>query len=132
MPETPPDPPASPPGPRGLLLSRDLIFTTKVTGTARALGHQVLVATTSDQALAMIDQWRPRAVVVDLAAGDLTGPEALVAYRKALGDGSLLVAFGSHVDTDRLAVARASGCDEVLVRSQFSGQLPDLIRRYLG
>jgi hypothetical protein len=42
------------------------------------------------------------------------------------------VAFGSHVDKARLDQARAAGCDEVLPRSKFSGELPELLRRYLG
>ena len=59
------------PEPAGLLLSRDLIFTSKVTGTARALGRRVLVAGNSALAAAMIGQCRPKVVFVDLAAGDL-------------------------------------------------------------
>src|SRR5206468_2784299 len=79
----------------------------------------------------MIDQWRPRVVFVDLSAGDLAGPAALLALTKA-APGTPFVAFGSHVDTASLAAAAASGCDPVLPRSRFSAELPELIRRYLG
>ena len=72
-------------GPAGLLLSRDLIFTSKVTGTARALGHRVMVAGDVALASAMIEQWHPRVVFVDLAAGDLVSPAALLAYQKQAG-----------------------------------------------
>jgi CheY-like chemotaxis protein len=116
--------------PAGLLLSRDLIFTSKVTGTARALGHRVLVAGNGALATAMIEQWHPKVVFVDLAAGDLVNTPALVAYQKAAAEGTPFVAFGSHVDTDALAAARAAGCDPVLPRSKFSAELPELIRRY--
>src|SRR4051812_17545856 len=90
-------------GPTGILLSRDLIFTSKVTGTARELGHRVLVAGSPALASAMIEQWRPRVVFVDLAAGDLVAPGALVAYQALAGTGTPFVAFGSHVDTEALA-----------------------------
>lgn len=120
------------PGPAGLLLSRDLIFTSKVTGTARALGHRVMVAGNSALAASMIEQWRPKVVFVDLAAGDLVSPPALVAYQKAAGPATPFVAFGSHVDTQALADAKAAGCDPVLPRSKFSAELPALIRRYFG
>jgi len=40
------------------------------------------------------------------------------------------VAFGSHVDTEALAAARAAGCDPVMPRSKFSMELHELIRRY--
>src|SRR5438270_10783333 len=85
--------------PAGLLLSRDLIFTSKVTGTARELGHRVMVAGNAALAAAMIEQWRPKVVFVDLAAGDLVNAPALMAYQKAAPAGTPFVAFGSHVDT---------------------------------
>lgn len=119
-------------GPAGLLLSRDLIFTSKVTGTARMLGHQVLTAGNSALVLAMIEQWHPRAVFVDLAAGDLVKPEALLAYKAAAGPATAFIAFGSHVDAEALAAAAAAGCDPVMPRSRFAAELPDLIRRFLG
>src|SRR5215211_5823622 len=123
--------PVTPPeGPAGLLLSRDLFFTSKVTGTARELGHRVLVVGNAALASAMIEQWHPKVVFVDLAAGDLVSPAALLAFR-ALAPGTPFVAFGSHVDTASLAAAGAAGCDPVLPRSKFSAELPGLIHRYL-
>jgi CheY-like chemotaxis protein len=130
----PPPPPSSPPDAAApaILLSRDLIFTSKVTGTARMLGHRVLVVGDVASATAMIGQWQPRVVFVDLAAGDLVQPAALVALRNLAAPGTPFVAFGAHVDTEALATARALGCDPVLPRSRFSAELPELIGRYLG
>src|SRR4051812_45918014 len=92
---TEPAPVPTPEGtePAGLLLSRDLIFTSKVTGTARELGHRVLVAGNSALAATMIGQWRPKVVFVDLAAGDLVAAPALMAYQQAAGPGTPFVAF---------------------------------------
>jgi len=118
--------------PQGILLSRDLIFTSKVTGTARELGHQVLVAGNTALATSMITEWQPKVVFIDLAAGELVSAPAILAYRKLAGPHTAFLAFGSHVDTASLDVARAAGCDPVLPRSQFSAQLPDLIRSYFG
>jgi CheY-like chemotaxis protein len=118
--------------PAGLLLSRDLIFTSKVTGTARELGHRVMVAGNTALASAMIEQWRPRVVFVDLAAGELVSTPALLAYRAAAGADTPFVAFGSHVDTAALDAARDAGCDPVLPRSKFTAELPALIRRYFA
>ena len=117
--------------PVGLLLSRDLIFTSKITGTARALSHRVLVAGNSALAETMIGQRKPLVVFVDLSAGELVGPSALLAYRKAT-PGTPFVAFGSHVDTIALEAAREAGCELVLPRSKFSAELPELIRKYFG
>lgn len=126
------EPSAPADGPIGILLSRDLIFTSKITGTARALGTRVLTAGNVALASSMIDQWRPRVVFVDLGANDLVRPEALVAFRQQAGPEVAFVAFGSHVDADAMAAAAAAGCDPVLPRSRFAADLPDLMRRYLG
>jgi hypothetical protein len=80
----------------------------------------------------MIQQWRPRVVFADLAAGELVAPAALAAFQKLAGAGTPFVAFGSHVDTAALAAAKAAGCAEVMPRSKFSAELPALIRRYFG
>src|SRR5262249_32532942 len=73
-------PPAPEPGPVGILLCRDLIFTTKVRGTADELGYRLLVVSNVSLARAMIEKWRPRVVFVDLTAQDLAAPAALFAY----------------------------------------------------
>jgi DNA-binding NarL/FixJ family response regulator len=119
-----------PDGPAGLLLSRDLIFTSKVTGTARELGHRVIVAGNVALASAMLERWRPTVVLVDLAAGELVSVAALTAYRKLAPEGTPFLAFGSHVDTKALADAAAAGCDPVMPRSRFTVELPALIRAY--
>ena len=121
----------TPGGPAGLLLSRDLIFTTKITGTAKALGKEVLAAGGSALASAMLSAWRPEVVFVDLAAGDLVAPAAIAAYREIV-PGVPFVAFGSHVDTQALADAAKAGCDPVMPRSRFTAELPSLIATYLG
>ena len=124
---------ATPPpgGPSAVLLSRDLIFNSKITGTARELGHRVLVAGTPPLASEMLAQWRPKVVFVDLSAGDLAEPSAIVAYR-AIAPEARFIAFGSHVDAARLDAARDAGCDPVLPRSKFTATLPELVERYLG
>ncbi len=121
----------TPEGPAGLLLSRDLIFTSKVTGTASALGHRVIVAGNVALVSAMLAKWSPVVVFVDLASGDLVSPDSIARYRE-IAPSTPFLAFGSHVDTQALAEASAAGCDPVMPRSRFSNELPALIRRYFG
>ncbi|MDR3634956.1 MAG: HAD family phosphatase [Isosphaeraceae bacterium] len=116
----------------GLLLSRDLLFTSKITGTARELGRRVLVAGNTALATEMIGQWRPTVVFVDLAAGSLVSVPALTAFIAQAGPGTTFIAFGSHVDTDALAAAKAAGCNLVLPRSRFTTELAGLIQKYMG
>ena len=116
--------------PIGILLSRDLIFTSKVTGTASALGHKVMVVGNVAAASAMMAR-SPKVVFVDLASGDLVASASLAQYRE-LAPTSPFVAFGSHVDVESLAAAKAAGCDPVMPRSRFTVELADLIRRYFA
>jgi DNA-binding NarL/FixJ family response regulator len=116
----------------GLLVSNDLMFTSKVTGTARALGLRVLVAGTKDEAVALLACESPRVLIVDLAGGVAATQDALLAYRGALAPGAAMLAFGSHVDKAALAAAVDAGCDEVMPRSKFSMELPRLLVRYLS
>lgn len=130
MPAPPSGPPPSPPSASGLLLSRDLFFNSKITGTAQALGRRVSVATSHEKALEKLASDPPRVVFVDLGAADLCSPEALALLRQA-APSVPFIAFGSHVDTATLNAAREAGCAEVMPRSKLTACLPDLIRQYL-
>ena len=116
----------------GLLLSRDLIFTSKITGTARVMGVQVLVAGNAALASSIIEQSKPKVVFVDLAAGELVSVPSLIAFKTLADPETPFVAFGSHVDTAALDSARAAGCTSVMPRSRFTTELPQLIAHFLG
>jgi hypothetical protein len=116
----------------GLLLSRDLIFTSKITGTAADLGYRIMLAANDLQAKSMIEAYQPLVVLIDLTAGVLVSPTALVAYQEITGPKTWFVAFGSHVDTDVLAAAKNAGCHVVLPRSRFAAELPRLLSRYFS
>ena len=105
-----------------LLLCRDLIFTSKITGTGRALGWTVKVAPSGRQALSAVDAETALALV-DLSAPADPSNEELRALKEKLPANAKLVAFGSHVDVERLRGAREAGCDSVLPRSAFVEQL---------
>jgi len=116
----------------GLLLCRDLIFTTKVKETAAALGYQIQVAGNPLLARSLIESSRPRVVFVDLTAGEMVAPGALSDYRKLAGPDVWFVAFGPHVEAESLTAARTAGCQAVLTRSKFTAELPELMRIYFS
>ncbi len=111
----------------GLLISPDLFFTSKVTGTAQALGLRVeafdniTMATdrlaSGEVACVLFDLGAPRASIADLFA--------------ALPTPIPVIAFGSHVNVELLAAAQAAGA-EVMPRSQFASTLPDILKKNLG
>lgn len=113
----------------GLLISPDLFFTSKVTGTAQALGLRVEAVDdiasaavrlpAGDIACVLLDLGIPRVSVADLFA-------AMPAAARVP-----IIAFGSHVNVELLEAARSAGA-EVMPRSQFASTLPDILRRHLG
>lgn len=118
--------------PAGLLLSRNLIFTTKVLGTAHALGYHIQVAGDTQSAQLAIERLCPQVVFVDLTAGELVAHQTLSGYLKLAGPDVWFVAFGPHVEEAALTAAKAAGCQVVLPRSKFAGDLPRLMQFYFS
>jgi DNA-binding NarL/FixJ family response regulator len=108
----------------GLLLSDDLIFTSRITGTASGLGLTVRAARSADALVELARQSPPRAVLIDLSNPGLALPEFLKRLAEACPAMPRVVAYGSHVDTATLRAAREAGCDPVLPRSKFVEELP--------
>lgn len=117
----------APPVVNGLLLTRDLMFTSKVTSTASALGFRMETVGNADSVAARVADAHPQAVFLDLGWTDLD-PRVLI---KQLGPAPRprVIAFGSHVDVARLEQARDAGCDDVMPRSRFSATLPELLQQ---
>ena len=119
----------------GIVLSRDLFFTERVTATAVALGYRMLpTRPTGDpfQVRTLIQQRRPRVVVLDLTAGELVTPAAVASYRQMTGPDTWYLAVGPHVQADLLDAAREAGCQVVLPRSKFFAELPAHLRRFFS
>jgi CheY-like chemotaxis protein len=105
----------------GYLLSDDLIFSSRVTGTARDLGHEVRVAKSASQLANLIAQQMPQCLLVDLHNPGLSIADLL---HDMSAPRPYVVAYGSHVDTAILNAARKAGYGLVLPRSQFVERLP--------
>jgi CheY-like chemotaxis protein len=119
-------------GPEGLLLSDDLIFTSRITGTARGLGLTVRAARSADALVELARQSPPRAVLIDLSNPGLALPELLRRLAEVCPTVPRVVAYGSHVDAATLRAAREAGCDPVLPRSKFVEELPRALPEWLA
>jgi CheY-like chemotaxis protein len=113
--------------PIGLLLSDDLIFTSRITGTARLLNLTVKAARSTNELLTLAGRESPSCVILDLAHPGLDLPDLL----SRLTPRPRVVAYGSHVDAAGLKAARDAGCDLVLPRSAFVEQLPEKLADWL-
>jgi DNA-binding NarL/FixJ family response regulator len=105
------------------MLCDDLIFFSRVAGTARAAGLAVRQAKTPAALLDLARQTPPGGVLIDLHADGLDLAAVLAELRAACPVMPKVVAFGSHVAADLLKAARQAGCDRVLPRSQFVKEL---------
>ena len=107
----------------GLMLCDDLIFASKVTGTARAAGLDVSVARNLTRFADLLAASAPVGVLLDLHHDGLDLPALLTSLRERCPTMPRVTAFGSHVDAARLAAAREAGCDLVMARSLFVKRL---------
>jgi DNA-binding NarL/FixJ family response regulator len=109
--------------PYGLLLCDDLIFVSRVSGTAKALGLTLRSVKMVGDLVHFARQSPPRCVIIDLNTPALIIDE-LVTAMAALQPKPFIVGYGSHVDTGTLKKARDAGCDLVWPRSKFVDELP--------
>jgi CheY-like chemotaxis protein len=123
---------ASNPPAVGLLLSDDMMFTSRITGTARDLGLSVKPARSLEALSTMIQQPLPSCIIVDLAHPELRIAEFIEGLRSSCAAMPRVVAYGSHVDTATLREARDAGCDVVLPRSKFVEELPRALPQWLA
>ena len=115
---------------KGLLLSDDLLFASRITGTAEHLGHRVDVARSTELLLQQAAQAPPTGVLIDLHNPGLV-IEDVVQQLKSQSPPPRIIAYGSHVDAPTLKRARDAGCDRVLPRSQFVEELPTKLTEWL-
>ncbi len=126
--------------PTALLISRDLFFISKVTGTAASLGIDMRVVADVQAAAQLANAERVQCVFVDLADEGLEIAEYFVGLKSGQPESGVsesarsapVIAFGSHVATARLDAARDAGCTDVMPRSRFSASLPEVLKQYCG
>lgn len=109
--------------PTSLHVSDDLLFTSKVTATARAHGLEVVTARSAGLAVEAARRAAPAAVLVDLQNPGLDLGEFLAGLRAACPDMPRVIAYGSHLAKEALTAARAAGLDRVMPRSKFVASL---------
>jgi len=108
-----------------VLITRDVFFASKITGTAAMLGLKTITVSGIDQVAEAAAGSDLTGLILDLGSG--VSPElAMQSFPPALRGRT--IAFGAHVDTQALAAAEQAGFRTVLPRSRFSAELPQLLR----
>ncbi|MEQ1909640.1 MAG: response regulator [Vicinamibacterales bacterium] len=113
-----------------LAILDDLMFTSKIRAAAQQSGVTVVFARSAQSALEQMRSVTPALAIFDLN-NPRTDPIGTITAMKA--DAALAtiptVGYVSHVDAATIASARAAGADQVVARSAFVTQLPDILAR---
>lgn len=102
-----------------LALVRDLIFASKIVGSAQALGIPCRVVREAKH----LSGLPGHLLLADL--GQAGALEAARAWQEA--SGGRVIGYVAHVDGKTIAVAQAAGFERVLARSRFVDLLPQLL-----
>jgi CheY-like chemotaxis protein len=113
------------------LLSNDLMFSSSLSGVGTRMGAALEVVATSEELLSRAAAKRFDLAIIDLTTSQLDVADLLARLRQATHPPTSVIAYGPHVHAEKLAAARAAGCDAVLTRGQMHNQMPEIIGRYL-
>ena len=106
----------------------DLIFSIKLSTTARHLGVDLFFERTAAGIVPRVREKQPSLVIFDLNSQKLAPLEAVAALK---ADPELktvrTLGYVSHVDETTIAAARQAGIDQVIARSAFTARLAEIL-----
>ena len=100
----------------------DMFFASKIRAVAEAVGVEISFPRSKEALMQKVRETKPRLVIVDLHNQKIDPNE----LAKEL-TGIRLLGFFSHVQTDLQRNAIAAGFDEVIPRSVFARDLPEIL-----
>ncbi len=110
-----------------LVLTTDLLLQSQLAGAAARAGRSVEAVASADALLAKLVSAPCRLIILDLARDGFDVAE-LLRQLKQQAPTATIVACGPHVHRQRLADAKAAGCDVVMSRGQFHAEAEALLR----
>ena len=105
----------------------DLLFSSKIRAVAAGATEAVTFVRNPGHVKAACAEHQPRLVLIDLDRDTLNPIETIAAIRGMPPPVPRIVAFGAHVNVDRLRAARDAGADQAMARSAFVAALPGLL-----
>jgi CheY-like chemotaxis protein len=110
-----------------LILTADLMFTSRAQLAARTAGKQAHIAMSLPRAIEALGANDITTACVDLSAPGIEAAATLTALREASRVQPLrTIAYAPHVHEAKLAAAQAAGYDAVLTRGQFDRSLLEI------
>ena len=96
-------------------------------GAASRLGKTVRVASDESAAVDCCTAEPCNVLIVDLSSPSLNIAALVNQLKSNRSTATRVIAFGPHVHEERLAAARNAGCDLVISRGQFFGQIDTIL-----
>lgn len=113
---------------RALLLDSDLFFSVKVAATLKHLDFVTVTVRQAADWARRLSEERFDIALVNTAAQATDWRGAIASARDAKVP---VIAYGSHVDTDSQAQARAAGATRVIANSRLAADLPTIVEQTL-
>jgi len=108
----------------------DLMFSSRISTAAKALGVPIQFARTPDAVIDAVRATGASLVILDLNSPRVRPLDVVAAIKADPLMGAVrTVGFVSHVQVELIDQARAAGVDQVLARSAFVNQLPQLLQQ---
>ncbi len=112
---------------RCIAIVSDMIFATRITGTAAKVGAKCKIVKDPSALHDALESDEPGTVLVDMNCDGISAEEAIRTV-KSHRPNARVVAFFSHVQTELKEQAKAAGADDVWPRSVFVQQLQQLLQ----
>ncbi len=112
-----------------LAIIDDIFFLAKVQETAKQAGVELKTTRAATCSPETITQKKPALIIVDLQANS-ADPAKIIRTLKNDPEAKdiPLLAFGRHTQTDLIEAAQKAGADQVIPRSEFAANLPEILR----
>ncbi len=110
-----------------LMLSTDLMFSSRVAGAAARLGTSVQTVASPEMLLEhLATSGSDPVLLLDLTIRGFDPKHWVPEFRKSPNPPSAILAYGPHVQDAMLAAASEAGC-EVFTRGQFNARMDEIL-----
>jgi CheY-like chemotaxis protein len=106
----------------------DLMFSSKIRATAKGVGAEIVFARTPPEILSQARALKPSLIIFDINSAKADAINTVAALKADPDLETIPIAgFVSHVDTRMIMAAREAGMDDVMARSAFAANLPQIL-----
>jgi len=114
-----------------LFLTKDLMFSSRVSACAQTLEVDLSVVLDQEQLLASAAREQAQLALLDLSTPGLDPMQIVPQLRQLTCSPKAIIAYGPHVLKAKLAAAQESGCDEVLARGAFNNRMAKILASHV-